>query len=222
MEGDIRQDGIGRNTPHIQGAVPLTRLLRSAKVVCQTGEYPCLIRQASELGIVLKFLHPCPSEPRIILQLTNELTYPLERLWTSQSEAGYRFGSDISIEEFLYETSTFEHRPVRLNVTTTAKIIDGRNTYDVHLADLSREGAGLAFAPTLRDVHLAARLVSLRIDGLGEQLAEIAWQDNLTAGLRFLHPLSLQQLADVALSLHPLVMPAPDRMTAALANARAA
>lgn len=222
MHSEIQPGSMGTDATRSGGKTPLTSLLRSAKVVCQTGEYPCLIRQASELGIVLKFLHLCPPEPRIILQLTNALTYPIDRLWTSQSEAGYRFGSGISIDEFLHEASDFEHRPVRLNVTTRARIIDGRNTYEVHLCDLSREGAGLAFAPTQRNIHLAARLVSLRIDGLPEQLAEIAWQDDLTAGLRFLHPISLQQLADVALSLHPFVMPKPRPMTAALANARAA
>ena len=78
-------------------------LLRRAKLVCQTGEYLCLIRDVSELGVGLGFLHDVPPEPRTLLQLANDRTYPIERVWTGQRQAGYRFGGSVTLEEFLRE-----------------------------------------------------------------------------------------------------------------------
>ena len=44
-------------------------MLRRAKLVCQSGEYLTLIRDVSEKGIGLGFLHDVPPEPRTLLQL---------------------------------------------------------------------------------------------------------------------------------------------------------
>ena len=77
-------------------------LLRSAKVVCQLGEYICLVRDVSQDGVLLSFLHDVPCEPRIILALGNGQTYPIQRIWSGQEQAGYRFAGSVTVEEFLH------------------------------------------------------------------------------------------------------------------------
>ena len=78
-------------------------MLRRAKLVCQSGEYLTLIRDVSQDGIGLGFLHDVPPEPRTILQLANGMTYPVERVWAKSRQAGYRFGCTIALDEFLHK-----------------------------------------------------------------------------------------------------------------------
>ncbi|WP_298471029.1 PilZ domain-containing protein [uncultured Erythrobacter sp.] len=193
-------------------------MLRIAKVVCQTGEYVCLIRDLSELGIGLSFLHEAPSEPRIILQLTNGLTYPLERVWAGKRQAGYRFGSEISLDEFLHEESPFENRPIRLDITAEARITDGRAITRVKLIDISREGAKFESDAA----HPEQRLVSFEALGLPQRLGQVRWQEDTTFGMQFQHPLEIQELATMAMRSQPFDTPLADRLGGALAKARAA
>ena len=89
-------------------------MLRRAKLVCQSGEYLTLIRDVSELGVGLGFLHDVPPEPRVLLKLANDMTYPVERVWTGKRQAGYRFASQVMLEEFCRENSQYQSRPLRL------------------------------------------------------------------------------------------------------------
>lgn len=193
-------------------------MLRTAKVVCQSGEYVCLIRDLSEIGIGLSFLHEAPSEPRIILQLTNGLTYPLERVWSGKRQAGYRFGSEISLDEFIHEESPFENRPIRLEIAAEARLTDGRMVTRVRLMDISREGAKFESDGT----HPEQRLISFEALGLPQRLGQIRWQNGTTFGLQFQHPLEIQELATMAVRLQPFDVRVQDRLSGALAKARAA
>ncbi|MEP3051946.1 MAG: PilZ domain-containing protein [Erythrobacter sp.] len=176
-----------------------SQLLRSAKVVCETGEYVCLIRDISEIGVGLSFLHEAPPEARIILQLTNGLTYPLERVWAGKTQTGYRFGSAISVAEFLGEESPFERRPVRLEIHANARITDGRQITKVQLVDISREGCKFASDGN----HPEKRLLSFEALGLPQRLGQIRWQNGRNFGMQFQHPLAIEDLASTALRLQP-------------------
>lgn len=213
-------DTIADDTKAADGraAARKSAMLRIAKAVCQTGEYVCLIRDISELGIGLHFLHDAPPEERIILQLTNGLTYPIERVWAGKRQAGYRFGSEISLDEFLNEESPFENRPIRLEIPAEARITDGRLITKVQLVDISREGAKIESD----GIHPEGRLISFEALGLPQRLGEVRWQDGKTFGMQFQHPLEIRELAEMALRLQPYDAPKSDRLDGALANSRAA
>ncbi len=201
-----------------RAAARKSAMLRTAKVVCQAGEYVCLIRDLSELGIGLSFLHEAPPEPRIILQLTNGLTYPLERVWAGKRQAGYRFGSEISLDEFLHEESPFANRPIRLEISAQARITDGRTITRVGLIDISREGAKFESD----GLHPEGRLVSFEALGLPQRLGQIRWQKGKQFGMRFQHPLEIRELATMAVRSQPLDAIAPDRLGGSLDKVRAA
>jgi len=201
-----------------RAATRKSAMLRTAKVVCQSGEYVCLIRDLSEIGIGLSFLHEAPIEPRIILQLTNGLTYPLERVWSGKKQAGYRFGSEISLDEFIREESPFENRPIRLEIAAEARLTDGRTITRVRLMDISREGAKFQSEGT----HPEQRLISFEALGLPQRLGQIRWQNGTAFGLQFQHPLEIQELATMAVRSQPFDVQAQDRLGGALAKARAA
>lgn len=178
-------------------------VLRSAKVICRSGEYVCLVRDVSETGTGLSFLHDVPPDERMILQLTNGCTYPIERVWQGERQAGYRFAAPVDRAEFIAGESDFGHRALRLSLHVEARIIDGRERVSGELANLSAEGAGMrcekSFAP--------GRIVSLALPGLAPRLAEIRWQgadaqDDMV-GMRFTEPMATGEFAEAALVLQP-------------------
>lgn len=193
-------------------------MLRRAKLVCQSGEYLCLIRDVSEKGIGLGFLHDVPPEPRTLLQLANGMTYPVERVWAQSRQAGYRFGCTVTLEEFLREESPHPARPLRLNVEGEARIQDGRAAMQARLVDLSCEGAKVVSEDDVR----ARGLISFELPGMSPRLAQVRWNEGGHYGLQFQHPLESEELAHCAMSLQPFGDMRKSRFAKLLAKARAA
>ena len=206
----------GGTETHYSRAAAL--MLRRAKLVCETGEYLCLIRDVSELGVGLGFMHDVPPEPRTLLQLANDLTYPVERIWTGKRQAGYRFGGEITVESFLREQSPHQVRPLRLSIPGTVRIDEGRKHTDVRLLDISCEGAKIASQAD----YAQSRLLGFNLEGLPPQLAQVRWSEGGRHGLRFQHPLSTEELALCALHLQPYGRGRSNGFARLLAKARAA
>jgi len=178
-------------------------MLRSAKVACETGEYVCVVRDVSEIGTSISFLHDVPPDERIILALANGLTYPIERVWCGKRQAGYRFATTVSLEEFMHESAPFEARPVRLEFEAAARLIDGREVTGAKMLDISTHGAKFE---SLSD-HPLERLIGFQIAGMPQFLGQICWREETRYGLRFQHPLTLLELAGTALKLQPFSTP---------------
>lgn len=193
-------------------------MLRRAKLVCQSGEYLCLIRDVSEKGVGLGFLHDVPPEPRTLLQLANGMTYPVERVWAQSRQAGYRFGCTTTLDEFLREDSQHPLRPLRLRIEGKARVQDRRHAMDALLVDLSCEGAKIICEDDLR----SQGLISFELPGLAPQLANVRWNEGDYFGLQFQHPLSTEELAQCAATLQPFGDAKKSRFAKLLAKARAA
>ncbi|WP_299196086.1 PilZ domain-containing protein [uncultured Erythrobacter sp.] len=193
-------------------------MLRRAKLVCQSGEYLCLIRDVSELGVGLGFMHDVPPEPRTLLQLANELTYPIERVWTGKRQAGFRFGAEVTLDEFLRENSQFESRPLRLQMSAPVRLGEGRDVYDARLLDLSCEGAKFTSSVELPE----GKLVTFDLEGLPPQLGQVRWVEGKRHGLRFQQPVTTEELAACALHLQPFDQTRSRGFSQLLAKARAA
>lgn len=213
-------------TNAVKRAAPM---LRSAKVVCLAGEYVCLVRDVSEDGLLLSFLHDVPPEPRIILVLANGQTYPIQRIWAGEGQAGYRFAGSMVMDEFLHESAPFQLRPVRLTINASARLIDGVASHVAELRDLSTHGAsfecGARFSP--------GRLISVQVNGLAPSLAQVVWSKELDEasessdasdanaanaparlGVQFQLPLTLRDLAAASIKLQPFAPKAVSTQTA--------
>jgi len=193
-------------------------MLRRAKMVCQSGEYLCLIRDVSEGGIGLGFLHRVPPEKRTLLRLANDKVYPVERVWTEKRQGGYRFGCTVTLDEFLREETPHAPRPIRLNMPGMVRIRDGRNLLDTRLLDLSCEGAKVTSPSALRE----NALLGFELAGLPPQLAQVRWAEGGQYGLQFQHPLDSEELALCALYQQPFDRKRSVGFSKLLAKARAA
>ena len=174
-------------------------MLRSAKMVCQSGEYFCIIRDLSSLGIGLRFRHDVPPEARVILQLENDATYPIERVWAGKQGAGYRFIGEIDVDEFTRAPSPYHHRPIRLRIDAKVEMVADNLSGPARLIDLSRAGAMIE---TSRQLTTGSR-VRLELPGLAPRIADICWRKTALYGLSFGNPISIDELAQTTLVLQP-------------------
>ncbi|MBV7258739.1 PilZ domain-containing protein [Erythrobacter crassostreae] len=191
---------------------------RPAKIVGQSGEYLCLMDDCSAMDIGLGFLHAPPPEPRLLLQLENLLTFPIERVWTGKRRAGYRFAGEVQLDDFAAGTGTFDARPIRLKIAARAVIVDGSESKDVQLINLSRGGAQFESSAN----HQMHRLVGFSFGDFPQALGSILWEKDNRFGMKFQHPLSIEELAGAALALQPLDAPFQTPNTSSFGKARAA
>jgi hypothetical protein len=174
-------------------------MLRTAKVICQSGEYPCLVRDVSASGVGLRFFHQAPPEPRIFLELANGQLHPIERAWNNGNEAGYRAAAEIDVEEFIAEPSDHPHRAIRFRLKRAALVTvegcDNRAT----LTDISRTGARVEAGQSW---PLRA-FVRIELAGLPIRYGHVRWRDGMAHGIVFQNVMSLNDLAQHLLALQP-------------------
>ena len=184
----------------LRGADRSALLLRVAKLVCQSGEYPCLVRDVSWTGVRLRLFHALPDERFIFLQLANGELYPVELMWAKDGQAGFRFTQQIDVSEFITEPSQWPRRPIRLNITAPGLAFVGSTAISVNLKDLSQAGARIeAFGHMM-----IGQPLRLLIDGLPERWSRVAWRRGFDHGMAFEAKFKLDELAAHALALQPL------------------
>jgi hypothetical protein len=183
-----------------QRAAPRSSLmLRTAKVVCQSGEYLCLVRDVSATGAGLRFFHAVPPEPRIFLELGNGQIHPIERAWSREAEAGYRFASPVDVAEFIAERSDHPHRAIRLRLERPALVtVEGHDCLAT-LTDISRTGARIEGGSGW---PLQA-FVRLELAGFPIRYGHVRWREGTSHGIVFQNVLPLGDLAQHLLALQP-------------------
>lgn len=186
--------------PAEQRAAPRSSLvLRTAKVVCQSGEYPCLVRDVSATGVGLRFFYDAPPEARIFLELANGQIHPIELAWQQGNAAGYRFAVEIDVEEFVAERNAQGHRAIRFRLERPVLVtLEGRDC-TAKLLDISRTGAKLvANAP-----WPVQAFVRFDLAGFPVRFGHVRWRDGLHHGIVFQDAMPLDELAGNLLTLQP-------------------
>lgn len=174
-------------------------MLRTAKLRCGSGEYPCVIHDVSETGTKLRLFHAHPPDSHKFLELANGDLHALERRWTDGAYAGYSFSCQVETDEFIEERSQWRRRPVRLRITHPVLIAAAGEPAHASLANLSQQGACIEV-----DRQLPIRApVRVAIPGTEPRLAHVCWRRNYRHGVVFQEALTLDDLAHVALELQP-------------------
>jgi len=185
----------------MRGEKRASLLIRSAKLICQSGEYPCIVRDASAGGVKLRYFQELPPEAYVLLELTNGETFAMHRVWDRALEGGYRFLRQIDVDMFIEEHHEFPRRPLRLRLRRTATVAVGGKPIDAVLRNLSQGGACIDAAS-----ELALRQpVRVALPGMAECYARVCWRRGLMHGLVFERSLRMDELARIALDLQPFL-----------------
>lgn len=173
----------------------VTTLMRAAKLIGLTGEYPCVVRDVSESGLRLKLFHPLP-EPRLALELAPGIHYFVERVWENAHEAGFISAAAIDMDEFL-ATIGRKEGPVWHKVEISGAVTTRTTRVPANICALSQQGADIETA-----IHLPLdELVVLSADRLAPIHARVT--NRLPTGYRtqFADPYRLDALARLIWSL---------------------
>ncbi len=175
----------------MRGAQRFTLLIRTAKLVCERGEYICIIRDVSETGVRLKLFHALPADRRMALELANGAVYFIESVWEQGGHAGFRFSAPIDVHGFIAEVSPYARRQLRLRVDFAAAVAVDGEAVEARVTDLSQNGARIECGH-----HLAVgQRVKLVAEGFPPVIARIAWRSSPEYGLAFEEVFTLEALA---------------------------
>lgn len=175
-------------------------LMRTAKLVCQAGEYVCLLRDISSGGVRLRMFHEVPAETHVFLELASGEVHPLIRVWASGASAGFRFVRTVDPQEFLAAAGNCLEREIRLRLSAPGTVFANGFTRPVVLRSLSQSSARIE-----ADFYLAlCQSLILSIDGVGERAGWVRWRRGRNYDITFETTVRLDQLAAEALALQPL------------------
>lgn len=181
-----------------QRAAPRVALLiRSAKLICDHGEFLCIIRDVSQTGARLRLFHPIPKSNSLELILANEDRFAVEPVWESDGLAGFSFRDPVDLQRILSEECPFPKRPVRLNMCASATISCADRSGTATIRNFSREGMQIE-----TDFPLAiAQKLRVSCDELPDLHAIVRWRRAPQFGLVLPHVLSFEELAVTAARL---------------------
>ena len=186
-----------RSFEEMRGAQRFTLLIRTAKLVCESGEFLCLIRDVSETGLRLRLFHDLPRDTRMALELSNGEHYFIERVWERDSHAGFRFAAPIDVHAFIAEVSPYPRRPMRLRMQFPALLTADGQASAAKVHDLSTQGARIECG---RFLALGQR-IKLQGDHFPAVLAKVCWRSGTDYGLVFEQVFTLDALAVMAAEL---------------------
>jgi len=185
-----------------RGAARVGLLIRPAKLVAPSGEYLCLLRDASATGVKVRCFHPLPAQA-MVLELANGERHEVERMWEAGDHAGLRFRHAVPVEYLIRESGPYAKRPLRLRVTLPGLLVAGRDVLRVTIRDISQQGARLEC-----DEQLAIdRRFRLEIPGVAPIVAKVRWRRLPAVGLVFEETFRLEDFARLAFRLQPLPQP---------------
>lgn len=186
----------------------ITLVLRTAKLIAQTGEYFCLVRDVSASGTKLHFFHTPPIEEFVLLELANGTHYALQQVWSTDQESGYRFATPIDIDEFVEERSDYPRRPIRLRLERPLLLTADGEDQSCRLINISQQGLCIE-APVLLPTRMQCRI---EVDGLPIRFAHICWRRRKLHGLAFEKAFRFDEIAQYVHAMQPSAAVSPDEV----------
>ena len=174
--------------------------MRAAKLVCESGEYVCLIRDISASGVRLCLFHDLPAISHAFLELANGEVYPMLGVWAAERQASFSFTQPVDPAELIAEPGAFPRRAIRLSLRKPGMVFGDGLLRPIQLHDISLNGA--SFAADTR-LSLGQTLV-VSLDAIPELTAWVRWRQGHSYGVVFDTGLRLDQLAAYGLALQPV------------------
>lgn len=168
-------------------------MLRAGKLVGDSCEFLCVLRDVSASGLRVRLFHPLPELEQFEVELMGGERYTLIPVWEEGSHAGFRFAEGtVDIDKLLAEVnSQSRRRQVRLQLGLPALIVAEGVTFAAHLDNLSQHGARIEC-----DAFLAlGQRVRLEVQGMPSRTAKISWRREGAYGLVLEETFRLEELA---------------------------
>lgn len=197
----------------LRAAPRISLVIRTAKLICRSGEYPCVVRDVSATGVRVRLFDALPPDSHLALELANGERYAMERMWCGKDDAGFRFAASIDVEDFIDEPDRHPRRPLRINLKQPAQVTAGGRDINALVVNLSQQGACIE---TGTPIPLGQQ-VRLEIGTLPLRFGHVRWRRGFAHGLVFQQGFRLDDFARHCHALQPYDAAAqPDFHQAAL------
>lgn len=174
-----------------------TLLIRAAKLICQQGEFICVIRDISSTGVSLRLFHALPRCDSFVLEFQTGHCSKVRNVWGSGREGGFAFLEPIDVMDVINEMGCFPKRGVRLGLEFLATIVTHAQDVPAMVHNLSQQGARIRL-----DSPLAIdQTVRIKGPGLNEVRSKVRWRRGGEYGLVFDDTFSLGDFAALAARL---------------------
>jgi hypothetical protein len=185
-----------------QRAAPrFTLLIRAAKLVCEAGQFVCVIRDVSETGMSVRLFHALPCEDHFELHMPAGAVYQLIRVWQRDNEAGFRFADPVDAGTLINEASSYPKRGLRLGVCFPVTLTTLTQRCLGTVKNLSQQGA-LVECEGLFAIEQSLRIEAADIASeLKEIRAKVRWRRGTGYGLVFEDTFTLGDFAKLAARL---------------------
>ncbi|HEY0957666.1 MAG TPA: PilZ domain-containing protein [Novosphingobium sp.] len=206
MDG-LENDGAGLPGPvsydDLRAAPRFALLIRSAKLITESGEYLCIIRDVSISGVRLKIFHPLPAVAQPLLELSTGDRFLLDPVWEREGHAGFRFANPIDVHRFIAEASPYPKRALRLRMEFPATLIVDGQGHTITVRDFSRQGAKIESQLMLA----ISQKIKLEAKGMPGIVGNVCWRSTPAYGLSFQQTFTFEELALLAYHFQPVVPP---------------
>jgi hypothetical protein len=200
MENSAPDSGQEINYDDLRAAPRFALLIRSAKLICDSGEYLCIVRDVSASGVRLRLFHALPAQEQMTLELSTGERFTIDRVWEREDHAGFRFVDEIDVHRFINESGPYKKRALRLSIRFPAVVTVNGESIDVTICNLSREGARIESA------HRFARGQKLTVQarGIPAIMGIVRWRREPDYGVVFQQLFTFEELARLATTLQPI------------------
>lgn len=199
IDDNIGADAMPASYEDLRVAPRFALLIRSAKLIAETGEYLCIIRDVSASGVRLKVFHPLPLQRQLLLELSTGDRFLLDAVWEREGHAGFRFADPIDVHRFIAEASPYPKRALRLRIEFAATLTVEGQGHSVAVHDLSRQGAKIETGLMLA----IGQRIKLEAKGLPPVVGNVCWRSAPIYGLSFQQTFTFEELALLAYGFQP-------------------
>ena len=188
-----------------RGATRVSLFLRSVRVITESAQLLCVMRDISVTGVRLKLFHPLPATPHMAVDLGLGTFHFIEKVWEADGHAGFRFAAPIDVAAVIGDHSGKAREPVRLELDFPAVIAaDGQASLG-RVLELSQNGARVSCEQAFA-VH---QHVTLGADGFPTRSGTVEWRSSPDHGVIFQQSFALDELARLAARLQGVAIDQP-------------
>ncbi len=182
--------------PERRGGKRYILILRAAKLICEAGEFLCVLRDVSDKGLKARLFHPLPPCDAYEIEFGSGEIFAVEPVWTRGRDTGFRFAAGpIDVQGLLAEAGPFPKRSIRLRI---AEELPVRLRFDHReltgwVLDISQHGAQIelpAALPIGQQLRIEAR-------GLPVLHGRVRWRRAARHGVVFQEGFRLDELAQL-------------------------
>ncbi|EJL33749.1 PilZ domain-containing protein [Novosphingobium sp. AP12] len=167
-------------------------LMRVAKLICDRGEYLCIILKVRASGVKLRLFNDLKLDGEMLLEAGIGQTLRVSFLHADASGVTFTCEEAIDVAQFVAEPSVSRKRPVRVCLRHPASVVFRKREFSAEIVNLSCRGICIETSASFyvgERTRLSARL-------LPDFDATVRWKIGNRCGLEFDNALSLAVFAD--------------------------